>query len=141
MAEFKFEFKIISPQLYEDDGRKLSRDTSRGSITVTADNSTDAKKIARNKIKQGNTYKTMFSNLPSQDSSFEKKPRIMLEDRKTFVERVTKKLKTAGKGGSGSQQYEGTKEILPKPSVVIDRLKKQSGGRVDKALSGRNRYI
>ena len=140
MAEFKFEFKIISPQLYEDDGRKLSRDTSRGSITVTADNSTDAKKIARNKIKQGNTYKTMFSNLPSQDSSFEKKPRIMLEDRKTFVERVTKKLKIAGKGGSGSQQYEGTKEILPK-MTTIDRLKKQKGGRVDKALPGGNKYI
>ena len=140
MAEFKFEFKIISPQLYEDDGRKLSRDTSRGSVTVSADNATDAKKIARNKIKQGNTYKTMFSNLPSQDSSFEKKPSITLQDSKTFLKKVAKKLKIAGKGGSGSQQYEGVKEILPK-MTTIDRLKKQSGGRVDKALSGGSKYI
>ena len=115
MAEFKLDYKIISPQLYEDDGRKLSKDTTRGNITVTADNADKAKKIARNKIKQGNTYKTMFNNLPSQDSSFEKKPRV------TF-----KKFKVRA-GGSGSQTYEGTKEILPR-MVSIDRIKKQAGG-------------
>ena len=136
MAEFKFEFKIISPQLYEDDGRKLSRDTSRGGITVTADNADQAKKIARDQIKQGNKYKTMQSNLPSQDPSFEKKPRITLQDSKTFLKKIATKLKIAGKGGSGSTPREGTLEIFPKI-----RLEKRSGGRVDKALSGRNRYI
>ena len=141
MAEFKFDYKIISPQLYEDDGRKLSKDTSKGNLTVTADNSNDAKKIARNKIKQGNTYKTMVSNLPSQDTSFEKKPRITLQDTKTYLKKIAKKLKIAGKGGSGSQQYEGVKEILPKPSVLIDRIKKNKGGRVDKALPGGRKYI
>ena len=142
MAEFKFDYKIISPQLYEDDGRKLSKDTSRGNITVTADNADQAKKLARDQIKQGNKYKTLQSNLPSQDTSFEKKPRITLQDTKTYLKKIAKKLKkAAGKGGSGSQQYEGTKEIFPRPTVNIDRLKKQSGGRVDKALSGRNRYI
>ena len=141
MAEFKFDYKIISPQLYEDDGRKLSKDTSKGNLTVTADNSNDAKKIARNKIKQGNTYKTMVSNLPSQDTSFEKKPRITLQDTKTYLKKIAKKLKIAGKGGSGSQQYEGTKEIFPRPTVNIDRLKKQSGGRIDKALPGGSKYI
>ena len=141
MAEFKFDYKIISPQLYEDDGRKLSKDTSKGNLTVTADNSNDAKKIARNKIKQGNTYKTMVSNLPSQDTSFEKKPRITLQDTKTYLKKLAKKFKTSGKGGSGSQQYEGTHEILPKPSVLIDRIKKNKGGRVDKALPGGSKYI
>ena len=139
MAEFKFDYKIISPQLYEDDGRKLSKDTSKGNLTVTADNSNDAKKIARNKIKQGNTYKTMVSNLPSQDTSFEKKPRITLQDTKTYLKKLAKKFKVKS-GGSGSQQYEGVKEILPK-MTTIDRLKKQSGGRVDKALSGGSKYI
>jgi len=140
MAEFKFDYKIISPQLYEDDGRKLSKDTSKGNLTVTADNADQAKKIARNKIKQGNTYKTMVSNLPSQDTSFEKKPRITLQDTKTYLKKLAKKFKVKA-GGSGSQQYEGTKEILPKPSVVIDRLKKQSGGRIDKALPRGSRDI
>ena len=132
MAEFKFDYKIISPQLYEDDGRKLSKDTSKGNLTVTADNSNDAKKIARNKIKQGNTYKTMVSNLPSQDTSFEKKPRITLQDTKTYLKKLAKKFKVKA-GGSGSQTYKGTKEILPR-LIPIDRLKKQSGGRIDKAL-------
>ena len=141
MAEFKFDYKIISPQLYEDDGRKLSKDTSRGNLTVTADNADQAKKLAREKIRQGNQYKTMQSHLPSQDTSFEKKPRITLQDTKTYLKKIAKKLKIAGKGGSGSQQYEGTKEILPKPSVVIDRLKKQSGGRIDKALPRGSRDI
>ena len=140
MAEFKFDYKIISPQLYEDDGRKLSKDTSKGNLTVTADNSNDAKKIARNKIKQGNTYKTMVSNLPSQDTSFEKKPRITLQDTKTYLKKLAKKFKVKS-GGSGSQQYEGVKEILPKPSVLIDRIKKNKGGRVDKALPGGSKYI
>ena len=139
MAEFKFDYKIISPQLYEDDGRKLSKDTSKGNLTVTADNSNDAKKIARNKIKQGNTYKTMVSNLPSQDTSFEKKPRITLQDTKTYLKKLAKKFKVKA-GGSGSQTYEGTKEILPR-LVPIDRLKKQSGGRIDKALPQGSRDI
>ena len=82
----------------------------------------------------------MFSNLPSQDSSFEKKPSITLQDSKTFLKKVAKKLKIAGKGGSGSQQYEGVKEILPK-MTTIDRLKKQSGGRIDKALPRGSRDI
>ena len=136
MAEFKFDYKIISPQLYEDTGRKLSRDTSRGNLTITADNADQAKKLARDQIKQGNQYKTMFSNLPSQDSSFEKKTSITLQDSKTFLKKVAKKLKIAGKGGSGSTPREGTLEIFPKI-----RLEKRSGGRMDKALSGRNRYI
>jgi len=136
MAEFKFDYKIISPQLYEDDGRKLSKDTSKGNLTVTADNSNDAKKIARNKIKQGNTYKTMVSNLPSQDTSFEKKPRITLQDTKTYLKKIAKKLKIAGKGGSGATVREGTLEIFPKI-----RLAKQSGGRIDKALPRGSRDI
>ena len=140
MAEFKFDYKIISPQLYEDDGRKLSKDTSKGNLTVTADNADQAKKIARNKIKQGNTYKTMVSNLPSQDTSFEKKPRITLQDTKTYLKKLAKKFKVKS-GGSGSQQYEGTKEIFPRPTVNIDRLKKQSGGRIDKALPRGSRDI
>ena len=99
MAEFKFDYKIISPQLYEDDGRKLSKDTSKGNLTVTADNADQAKKIARNKIKQGNTYKTMVSNLHSQDTSFEKKPRITLQDTKTYLKKLAKKFKVKA-GGS-----------------------------------------
>jgi len=132
MAEFKFDYKIISPQLYEDDGRKLSKDTSRGNITVTADNADQAKKLARDQIKKGNKYKNMSSNLPSQDSSFEKKPRITLQDTKTYLKKLAKKFKVKA-GGSGSQTYKGTKEILPR-LIPIDRLKKQSGGRIDKAL-------
>jgi len=136
MAEFKFDYKITSPQLYEDDGSKLSKDTSRGNITVTADNADQAKKLARDQIKKGNKYKTMQSHLPSQDTSFEKKPRITLQDTKTYLKKIAKKLKIAGKGGSGATVREGTLEIFPKI-----RLAKQSGGRIDKALPRGSRDI
>ena len=148
MAEFKFDYKIISPQLYEDDGRKLSKDTSKGNLTVTADNSNDAKKIARNKIKQGNTYKTMVSNLPSQDTSFEKKPRITLQDTKTYLKKLAKKLKSSLKSGpAGSQRSdEVIKRIVPPMHLKGDpywwkKKKLKSGGRVDKALPGGSKYI
>ena len=81
----------------------------------------------------------MVSNLPSQDTSFEKKPRITLQDTKTYLKKLAKKFKVKS-GGSGSQQYEGTKEILPR-MISIERIKKQSGGRIDKALPGGRKYI
>ena len=48
MPEFKIDYKLIGPQMYENDGRKLMRDSSRGSVKVTADTYEEAKK----KIKQ-----------------------------------------------------------------------------------------
>ena len=148
MAEFKFDYKIISPQIYEDDGRKLSRDTSRGNLTITADNADQAKKLAREKIRQGNPYKTMQSYLPSQDPSFEKKPRITLQDTKTYLKKLAKKLKSSLKSGpAGSQRSdEVIKRIVPPMHLKGDpywwkKKKLKSGGRVDKALPGGSKYI
>ena len=125
MAEFKIDYKLIGPQLYEDDGRKLMRDSSRGSVTVTADTYEEAKKKSKNIIKNSKSY-TNFQDRFQTDAP---KPRI------SFL----KNLKAAG--GSGSQKYEGVKEIFPKPNIQIDRLKKNKGGRIDKALPGGNKYI
>ncbi len=108
MAEFKLDYKIISPQLY-DEGTKLSRDTTRGNITVSADNLSEAKKIASDKIKQGKTYKNMFDRLPSQDSDFTKKPRV------SFL----KGLK--GGGAVSSNNERGVKKIFPGPTLSVDK--------------------
>ena len=109
MAEFKLDYKITSPQLY-DEGTKLSRDTTRGNITVSADNLSEAKKIASDKIKQGKTYKNMFDRLPSQDSDFTKKPRV------SFL----KGLKFGG-GAASSNNERGVKKIFQGPTLSLDK--------------------
>ena len=142
MAEFKIDYKLTGPQMYED-GRKLMKDsTLPDTIKIEGSDLSDAKKKASSIIKNSKKYSDFRDRFHTEAP----KPRIQflkpLADRMVkHMARIKAHFKIAGKGGSGSQQYEGTKEILPKPSVVIDRLKKQSGGRVDKALSGRNRYI
>ena len=132
MAEFRIDYKLTGPQMYENDGRKLMRDSTRSSVTINADTYDAAKEQSKKVIKNSKTYSIFQDRFKITDPPV--KPRI------SFLKKIAKKLKIAGKGGSGSQQYEGTKEILPR-MTTIDRLKKQSGGRVDKALSGRNRYI
>jgi len=133
MAEFKIEYRLTGPQLYENDGRKLSRDSHRSSITINADTYEEAKKRSNKVIKNSKTYSSFQNRFDITDPPI--KPRI------SFIKKIGKALKTSGKGGSGSQQYEGVKEILPKPSVLIDRIKKNKGGRVDKALPGGSKYI
>ena len=104
MAEFKIDYKLIGPQLYEDDGRKLMRDSSRGSVTVTADTYEEAKKKSKNIIKNSKSY-TNFQDRFQTDAP---KPRI------SFL----KPLK--GAGGSGSTAYgdKGIKEIFPRPTLA-----------------------
>ena len=127
MPEFKIDYKLIGPQMYENDGRKLMRDSSRGSVKVTADTYEEAKKKSNKIIKTSKSYTNFQDRFKITDPPI--KPRI------SFL----KGIKTAG--GSGSQQYEGVKEIFPKPNIKIDRLKKNKGGRIDKALPGGNKYI
>ena len=142
MAEFKFDYKINGPQLYED-GRKLMRDsTLPDTIKIEGSDLSDAKKKASSIIKNSKKY----SNFRDRFHTEAPKPRIQflkpLADRMVkHMARIKAHFKIAGKGGSGSQQYEGTHEILPKPSVLIDRIKKNKGGRVDKALPGGSKYI
>ena len=107
MAEFKLDYKITSPQLYEG-SYKLERDSVRGKISVYADNLSEAKKIAADQIKQGKTYKNMFDRLPSQDSDFTKKPRV------SFL----KPLKITGGSGSTAYGDKGIKEIFPRPTLA-----------------------
>tara|TARA_A100000172_G_C2952335_1_gene79512 strand:+ start:54 stop:419 length:366 start_codon:yes stop_codon:yes gene_type:complete len=107
MAEFKLDYKITSPQLYEGD-TKLSRDTTRGNITVSADNLSEAKKIAADQIKQGRQYQRFADRLPSQDTFQMKKPRV------SFL----KPLKITGGSGSTAYGDKGIKEIFPRPTLA-----------------------
>ena len=132
MAEFKIDYKLTGPQMYED-GRKLMRDSTRSSVTINADTYDAAKEQSKKVIKNSKTYSIFQDRFKITDPPI--KPRI------SFLKKIAKALKTSGKGGSGSQQYEGTKEIFPRPTVNIDRLKKQSGGRIDKALPRGSRDI
>ena len=44
MATYKLDYRLVGPQMYEDDGRKLMRDYQRGNISVNATNLDEAKK-------------------------------------------------------------------------------------------------
>tara|TARA_Y100000034_G_scaffold12617_1_gene13265 strand:- start:90 stop:470 length:381 start_codon:yes stop_codon:yes gene_type:complete len=126
MADFKLDYKIIGPQTYDrgdvgEKSKKLSRDTTRGSIMVNASSFEEAKKKARPLIKNSKTYER-FSSRFSFDAPT--KPRV-------------KFLKPIKVGGTGDSPI---KEISPK--MLLDPRKELfKGGRVDKSIKGRSRYI
>ena len=121
MADFNLDYKIIGPQTYED-GRKLSKDsTYPKTIKVDANSLEDAKKKARSLIKNSKNYER-FSSRFSYDAPT--KPRV-------------KFLKPIKVGGTGDSPI---KEISPK--MLLDPRKELfKGGRVDKSIKGRSRYI
>jgi hypothetical protein len=91
MAEFKIDYKLIAPQTYDrgdvgEKSTKLSRDTQRGSVTVSADNFEEAKKKAKPIIKNSKTFEN-FSSRQSFDAP--RKPSIKI-------------LKPVSRGGGGS---------------------------------------
>jgi hypothetical protein len=119
MAKFKFEYGIKEPTTYDIEPgkktRKISGSTSsRQTITIEADNEKQAKSKASKEIKNSKTYKNNMNKISSTAQESGIKPKI--------------KFFGKGAGGSGSQQYEGVKEIFPKPNITIDRLKKSKGG-------------
>ena len=120
MADFNLDYKIIGPQTYED-GRKLSKDTTRGTIKVDANSLEDAKKKARPLIKNSKTYERFSSRFSSDAPT---KPRV-------------KFLKPIKVGGTGDSPI---KEISPKMLLDI-KEKLFKGGRVDKPIKGRSKYI
>ena len=97
MTEFKFDYKIIGPQEYED-GRKLSQNSIRGTINIDANNLDEAKKKAKPLIKNSNKYKN-FSDKISSDRP--RNPSIRLEESKTRLKKLEKKInRIRGVGGS-----------------------------------------
>ena len=85
MADYKIDYKLTAPQTY-DDGKKLARDTARGTITVNAPNFDEAKKKALPQIRDSQKYK-QFSDRQSFNAP--RKPRVS----------ILKPLKPKGAGG------------------------------------------
>jgi len=106
MAEFKIDYKLIGPQMYEDDGRKLMRDSSRGSVKVEANTYEEAKKQSNKIIKSSKSYTNFKDRFSITDPPI--KPRI------SFL----KSLKAGGGSGSSSYGNQGIKEIFPRPTLV-----------------------
>jgi hypothetical protein len=126
MAEFKIDYKLIGPQTYDrgdvgEKSTKLSRDSQRGSITVSAGSFEEAKKKAKPLIKNSKSFER-FSSRFSFDAP--RKPMI----------KILKPIKGVG----GLRGDSPVKEIQEK---LLIRDIKSKGGRVDKALSGGNKYI
>tara|TARA_R100001015_G_C4428339_1_gene26423 strand:- start:48 stop:452 length:405 start_codon:yes stop_codon:yes gene_type:complete len=129
MAEFKFDYKIIGPQEFED-GRKLPQNSKIGQITVNANNLEEAKKKARSLIKESKSYQIFSDNI-----SFDrpKEPSIRIESSEAKLKKIEKKLnKVRGGGGTGA-----LKSIRSGTSLFSGPIKKLfKGGRVDKAIKG-----
>ena len=120
MADFNLDYKIIGPQTYED-GRKLSKDSTYPKIIkVDANSLEEAKKKARSLIKNSSRY----SDFKGRFADDAPKPRI-------------KFLKPIKVGGTGDSPI---KEISPKMLLDI-KEKLFKGGRVDKPIKGRSKYI
>jgi hypothetical protein len=72
MPDFKIDYKLTAPQTYDrgdvgEKNTKLSRDTQRGTVTVTAPNIEEANKKAKPIIKNSKTFNN-FSSRQSFDS-------------------------------------------------------------------------
>ena len=122
MADFKLDYKIIGPQTYED-GRKLSKDSTYPKIIkVDANSLEEAKKKARPLIKNSSGY----SDFKGRFADDAPKPRVK------FLKPIKVKV-----GGTGDSPI---KEISPKMLLDI-KEKLFKGGRVDKPIKGRSKYI
>ena len=98
MAEFKFDYKIIGPQEFED-GRKLPQNSKTGQITVNADNLEEAKKKARPLIKGSKSYQVFSDNISSDRP---KEPSIRIESSEAKLKKIEKKLNKVKGGGAGA---------------------------------------
>ena len=56
MAEFRIDYKLTGPQMYENDGRKLMRDSHRSSIKINAGTYSEAKEKSKSVIKNSKLY-------------------------------------------------------------------------------------
>ena len=113
MAEYKIDYKLIAPQTYDrgdvgENSTKLSRDTQRGSVSVSAENFEEAKKKAKPIIKNSKTFEN-FSSRQSFDAP--RKPSIKI-------------LKGGGGSGalksirSGSSLFAPTRKKLFKGGLI-----------------------
>lgn len=111
MADYKIDYKLTAPQTY-DDGRKLPRDTTRGTVTVSAPTFDDAKKKALPMIRDSQKYK-QFSDRQSFNAP--RKPRI----------KVLKPLKPKGAGGTtkSGDVIEIQEKFLVNPRDITKKFK------------------
>jgi hypothetical protein len=100
MATYKLDYRLVGPQMYEDDGRKLMRDYQRGNIAVNASNLDEAKKKAKPLIKNSKLFSNFTDRFPVSDPAI--KPRI-------------KFLKGAGGSSGDSPVREIETKLLIKP--------------------------
>lgn len=125
MPDFKIDYKLTAPQTYDrgdvgEKNTKLSRDTQRGTVTVTAPNIEEANKKAKPIIKNSKTFSN-FSSRQSFDSP--RKPSI----------KILKPIKAAG----GSKDRDGVIQVQEK---LLIRDTKFKGGLIRKPKLARKGY-
>ena len=117
MPDFKIDYKLTAPQTYDrgdvgEKNTKLSRDTQRGTVTVTAPNIEEANKKAKPIIKNSKTFNN-FSSRQSFDSP--RKPSI----------KILKPIKAPG----GGRDKDGVIQVQEK---LLIRDTKFKGGLIKK---------
>jgi hypothetical protein len=117
MPDFKIDYKLTAPQTYDrgdvgEKNTKLSRDTQRGTVTVTAPNIEEANKKAKPIIKNSKTFNN-FSSRQSFDSP--RKPSI----------KILKPIKAPG----GGRDKDGVIQVQEK---LLIRDTKFKGGLIRK---------
>ena len=125
MPDFKIDYKLTAPQTYDrgdvgEKNTKLSRDTQRGTVTVTAPNIEEANKKAKPIIKNSKTFNN-FSSRQSFDSP--RKPSI----------KILKPIKAAG----GSRDRDGVIQVQEK---LLIRDTKFKGGLIRKPKLAKKGY-